>query len=246
VAERPLAGRRIVVTRPREQAEELADALEELGAEVSVVPLISIDPIEDVDQLKDSMRGLHHVDWLVVTSTNAVRALVTWPGLEWVVRNARVAAVGPATAAALRRTGVEADFVPEEYAAENIAGGLGELTGARVLLTQSDIADSGLADALRERGAVVQPLHVYRTTEVEPAAPDVEVLAAAAAVILMSGSAARSLAAAGGAGDALLVCVGPKTAAAVAEVGLDVGLVADEATADGIIRVLVAYFGEST
>jgi len=245
VAERPLAGCGIVVTRPREQSVELARALEELGAEVSVVPLISIDPIEDVGQLQDSMRGLQHGDWLVVTSANAVSTLVS-SGLESVACNVRVAAVGPATAAALRRAGVEPDFVPEEYAAENIAAGLGELAAARVLLTQSDIADSALAAELRERGALVQPIHVYRTTGVDPAPSEIDVLGAADAVILMSGSAARSLAAAGGAGDALLVCIGPKTAAVVAEVGLDVGLVADEATADGIIRALVAYFGEST
>jgi uroporphyrinogen-III synthase len=235
-----------VVTRPREQAEPLAAELERFGADVTIVPLISIDPIDDVDDLKASLHGLHHYDWLVVTSANAATALVSWPGLLWIARNARVAAVGPATAAALRRAGIEPDFVPERYAAEEIVAGLGQLANTRVLLTRSDISDTHLADKLQDAGAQVHPLSAYRTTAEEPAQSERDVLWSADAVILMSGSAARSLAAAGGPGTALVVCIGPKTAAVAREVGLRVGLVADEATADGIIRALVEHYAEST
>lgn len=246
VAERPLVGRHIVVTRPREQSESLAAALRRLGAEVSIVPLIRIDPVADVEQLKASMHGRHHYDWLVITSANTVRALAGWPGLLRLARNAQVAAVGPATADALRRMGIEPDFVPERHSGDQIVSGLGSLAGARVLVTQSDISDTQLCDQLRRGGAHVQPIHAYRTAEVERESDELAELRAADAVVLMSGSAARSLASQGGAGGSLVVCIGPKTAAVAAEVGLDVGLVADEATADGIIRALVAHFGEST
>ena len=245
MAEAPLAGRRIVVTRPREQAGPLVRALEELGAEVLLVPLIRIDPVADVD-LETSLQGVRDVDWLVVTSTNTVRSLATSAGLLGLARNARVAAVGPATADALRRIGVEPDFVPDRYSADQIASGLGSLVDTRLLVTQSDITDSHLVEQLRARGAVVQPIHTYRTVEVERERRELAALRAADAVVLMSGSAARSLASQGGGGDALLVCIGPKTAEVAAEVGFDVGLVADEATAEGIIRALVAHFGEST
>lgn len=246
MTEPPLAGRRIVVTRPREQAADLAAALESLGAEVTIVPLIRIDPVEDVEQVKAAMQGLRRYDWFVVTSANTVTALADWPGLLWLARSTRVAAVGPATAAALRRIAIEPDFVPETYSADQIVGGLGSLSGARVLLTQSDVSDSALADELREAGAIVQPIHAYCTSTVEPAEAGADALRSADATVLMSGSAARSLAAAGGAGDALVVCIGPKTALVAREVGLRVGLVADEATSQGIIRALVEHYGEST
>jgi uroporphyrinogen III methyltransferase/synthase len=244
VAERPLAGRRLVVTRPREQSRELAAALEALGAEVSVVPLIAIEPVLDLGGPDDVVLDGVDFDWLVVTSANAVAALASSPRLREVAGGARVGAVGPATAEALREAGVEPDFVPDEYAAENIVAGLGEVLGARVLLAQSDIADSGLAEELRARGALVEVLHPYRTREVVPSQSEVHLLRSADAILLLSGSAARSLAAAGGAGDALVACIGPKTASVASELGLVVGLVADEATADGIIRALVAYFRE--
>ena len=119
------------------------------------------------------------------------------------------------------------------------------------MLPQADIADPRLADELREKGATVQVVVAYRTVQVEPALWGVLPLRIADAVVLASGSAVRSLASVAasfeGFGDStLLVCIGPKTAAVAREVGLPVGLVADETTADGIIRALVAHFGEST
>lgn len=246
MADLPLAGRRVVVTRPREQAAPLAAALERLGAEVSIVPLIHVDPVADVDELKASIHGLHHVDWLVVTSANTAKGLAGWPGLLWIARNARVAAVGPATAVALESAGIKPDFVPERYSADQIVSGLGSLAGSRVLLTQSDISDSRLADQLRAGGAHVDVIFTYRTVEVDREPEELAELRSADAVVLMSGSVARSLASQGGAGEALVVCIGPKTAAVARDVGLRVGLVAHEATADGIIRALVTHFGEST
>ncbi len=246
MAEQPLAGRRIGVTRPREQAETLAAALESLGAEPAIVPLIRIDPVADVEELKASIHGPDHYDWLVVTSANGAAALARWPELESLTRTARVAAVGPATSAALRRLGVEPAFVPERFAGEEIAAGLGSVEGTRILLVQGELADRRLAERLRERGAEVNELHAYRTVPAEVAEAELARLWAADAVVLMSGSAARSLGAQGGQGNALVVCIGPKTAEVAREVGLRVGLVADEATSQGIIRALVEHYGEST
>jgi uroporphyrinogen-III synthase len=86
---------------------------------------------------------------------------------------------------------------------------------------------------------------VYRTVETERTPAELAELRAADALVLMSGSAARSLARHGGAGDALVVCIGPKTAAVAREVGLQVGLVAREATSEGIIHALTSHFGEN-
>jgi uroporphyrinogen-III synthase len=242
VAEQPLSGRRIVVTRP--EAKPLADVLEGLGAEVTIVPLIEILPVEDRHSLEDAVASMSSYDWIVLTSVNGVAAVAT--GLAELGHAARVAAVGPVTADAIRSHGVEPAFVATR-ASDDIAAGLGALEGVRVLLPQADIADPRLAEELRGQGAEVDIVVAYRTVHVEPPMWGILPLRIADAVVLASGSACRSLAAAGGAGGgAMLVCIGPKTAKVAREVGLKVGLVADETTSDGIIQALVTHFGEST
>jgi len=233
VAERPLAGRRIAVTRPDSRA--LVEALERLGAEVAVVPLIEIRPAE-------SLRvDISSYDWIVLTSVNGVRAVAD--GLHGLGGRTHVAAVGPATAAAVRALGVEPAVVGTG-ATEALPDALGELAGKRALLPQADIASPELASALRARGAVVDGVVAYRTVPVEATREGREALGRADAVLLASGSAARSLVAQGGAGGALVVCIGPKTAAAAREVGLEVGLIAPETTSEGMIEALVTHFSE--
>jgi uroporphyrinogen-III synthase len=241
VAEQPLSGRRIVVTRP--EAKPLAEELERLGAEVTIVPLIEILPPEDHQAVEAAIASFPSYDWIVLTSVNGVSAVAKGlPGLA----GPRVAAVGPVTADAIRSHGIEPSYVAKR-ASEDIAAGLGPLDGMRVLLPQADIADPRLAEELRGQGAEVDVVAAYRTVLVEPPMWGILPLRIADAVVLASGSACRSLAAAGGAGGgALLVCIGPKTAKVAREVGLKVGLVADETTSDGIIRALVSHFGDNT
>ena len=241
MADQPLAGRRIVVTRP--EAKSLSEELERLGAEVTLVPLVEIRDAEDRGALAGAIAGFSSYDWIVFTSVNGVAA-----GSEGLVGldGPRVAAVGPITADAVRERDVEPAFVASR-ASEDIAAGLGELAGKRVLMPQADIAEPALAEELRDQGADVDVVVAYRTVLVEPPMWGILPLRIADAVVLASGSACRSLAAAGGAGGgAMLVCIGPKTAKVAREVGLKVGLVADETTSDGIIRALVSHFGEST
>lgn len=236
----PLYGRRIVITRP--EAERMADELGRLGAEVTIVPLIEIRAAEG-RALEDAIDAMASYDWIVLTSVNGVTAVAQ--GLAGLVgHSTRVAAVGPVTAEAIRDTGVEPAFVASR-ASDDIAGGLGEIDGMKVLLPQADIAEPHLAEELRGRGAEVEAVVAYRTVLVEPPMWGILPLRIADAVVLASGSACRSLAAAGGAGGgAMLVCIGPKTARVAREVGLKVGLVADETTSDGIIRALVEEFGD--
>jgi uroporphyrinogen-III synthase len=235
----PLYGVRIVITRP--EAKSLADELERLGAEVTIVPLIEIRPAEG-RAVEDAIDTMGTYDWVVLTSVNGVAAVAQ--GLAGLGGDARVAAVGPVTADAIREHGVEPAFVATR-ASDDIAAGLGDIEGLRVLLPQADLAEPHLADELRGRGAHVESVVAYRTILVEPPMWGILPLRIADAVVLASGSACRSLAAAGGAGGgAMLVCIGPKTAKVAREVGLKVGLVADESTSDGIIRALVDEFGD--
>jgi uroporphyrinogen-III synthase len=238
VGERPLAGKRVVVTRPREHAGPLVDALERLGAEAIVVPLITVETV-GTDAFKQLVETGEH-EWIVFTSANAVRAV---GGLLAGLRG-RFAAVGPATAAALRELGQEPAFVPERFAATELAAGLEPVAGRRVLLPQSEIAEPLLADELRARGAHVDVVDAYRTVERTATSAELATVRAADAVLLASGSAARSLAAQGGAGGALVVCIGPSTAGAARSSGLDVDLVAEESTGQGMIHALVSHFGQ--
>ena len=248
MADLPLQGRRIVVTRPREQAEELAEGLERLGAEVVIVPLVAIEPVEDERPLAAALRELDSYGWVVVTSANGVAAVQrALPGAAFGA--ARVAAVGPATARAVQELGVDPSFVPDLYAAEEIAAGLGPLEGMRVLLLQADIASPSLAEELRDRGAKLDAIVAYRTVEMTPSPAELaELERGVDAIVLASGSAARSLAALGLSSplrETQLVCIGPKTAEAARAAGLTVGLVAHEASAEGIIHALVSHFGET-
>ena len=243
----PLSGRRIVVTRPRAQAGPLADGLVDLGATVTLVPLVAIEPAQDLAPLQAAVRDLAAYDWVVLTSANAVAALAR-ALRDQPLRGPRVAAVGPATAEAVRGLGSEVASVPAVFAAEDIAAGLGPLAGAKVLLPQADRASPDLATELRSRGATVDAITAYRTVAVEPEpAVREELQRGADAIVLASGSAVHSLATLDPVitEDTLLVCIGPRTAEAAREVGLPVGLVADEATAEGIIQALMSHFGES-
>ena len=246
----PLVGRRIVVTRPQDQIGPLAEALERLGATVLAIPLVEIAPIEDTRPLDAALARLESYRWVVFTSVNGVAGVRERLGGKSLPATARVAAVGPATAEAIRSLGVEAAFVPDRFAAEEIAAGLGPLQGARILVPQADIASPSLAVELRSRGALVDAVAAYRTVAIEPSPETLgELDRGVDAIVVASGSAARSLAALPGGTpfrDAVIVCIGPKTAQAAREVGLPVGQVAEEATSEGIIDALTSHFAEST
>lgn len=122
----PLYGRRIVITRP--EAKALAEELERLGAEVTIVPLIEIHPAEGRG-LEEAVESLASYDWIVLTSVNGVAALAS--GLSALAGPTRVAAVGPVTADAIRELGVEPAFVASR-ASDDIAGGLGSIEGMQI------------------------------------------------------------------------------------------------------------------
>ena len=147
VADQPLAGRRIVVTRP--EAKSLADELERLGAEVTLVPLIEIRDAEDRRALADADRAL--LDLRLDRAHERERRRRGERGARRGSPGRSVAAVGPVTADAIRARGVEPAFVATR-ASEDIAAGLGELEGKRVLMPQADIAEPALADELRGQG----------------------------------------------------------------------------------------------
>jgi uroporphyrinogen-III synthase len=159
-----LEGQRIVITRSREQASELAVLLAARGAEVVELPLIAQVPVEDRSLVDQAAARLHEYNWLLFTSANAVRffcdspAFTAPPGL-------RIAAIGPATARAAESRGLQVSLIPESYVAESVVSAFEkeDLTGRRILLPRAAVARDVVPDALRARGAAVDVVDVYRT-----------------------------------------------------------------------------------
>jgi uroporphyrinogen-III synthase len=164
----PLAGRTILVTRARHQAGGLAARLRALGAEVLEIPAIEIVPPESYARLDASLRDSSPYQWLIVTSVNGARALaerMRTLGIEpGSFAHLKIAAVGSATAQALREMDLEIAVTPREYVAESLVEALGErVRGQRVLLARAAAARDVIPDVLRGRGATVEMVDAYRT-----------------------------------------------------------------------------------
>lgn len=167
---RPLAGRRIVVTRTREQAAEFVTALHNLGADVVTLPAIKIDPPANKDPLKDVLLELGTYDWLVFTSANGVNEFFRYffAGFEDLraLGNVRIAAVGPGTAARLKELHLRVDVMPEENLGVKIAKAMSkheDLENLKVCLLRAERANPDLVNALNELRAIVDDVAVYRT-----------------------------------------------------------------------------------
>jgi uroporphyrinogen III methyltransferase / synthase len=249
---RPLFGRKVLVTRSREQAAELCQQLEALGAEPVELPLLRIEPIDDGSS--PALTGPY--DWVLFTSTNAVSSF--WRQLERSDRDwralgaARIGAVGPATCQALLDHHLRPDFVPSRYeAAEILAQFPDALAGKRVLLPRAQEAPAALPEGLRAAGANVEIRVVYRNVIDGTGALEVRQQldsGALDAVTFTSSSTVRyfhqlfpeiNLSA------CIVACIGPSTAATARELGLPVTVVAREHTVAGLMEALVEGFSRS-
>ncbi|MCL1851957.1 MAG: uroporphyrinogen-III C-methyltransferase [Peptococcaceae bacterium] len=176
IEKRPLFGKRVLVTRTREQASRLTQAIEERGGEAYEFPAIKVVPAlpEDVARLDDALREAAAYKWIVFTSVNGVTSFFgRLEALEMDVRDLkgpRLCAIGPKTAEELRRKGLRVDFLPELFRAEQIVEGLRDkvAAGDKILLPRANIARKVLPEALAEMGAIVDEIVAYRTVQAEP------------------------------------------------------------------------------
>jgi uroporphyrinogen III methyltransferase/synthase len=240
---RPLFGRRIVVTRAREQASELVERLHRLGAETIELPAITIDEPDDggvamraaADELQ---RG--KVDWVVFTSANAVDRFGALLRDARDFGTAKVAAIGPGTADALRRFGIETDLVPERFVAESLVEAFPAGEG-RVLLPRAAVARDVLVEGLAAKGWRVTTVDAYRTRSAEPSPSALAEARKADAITFTSSSTVTNYLQVAGV-DAippLVVCIGPVTAATAREAGLTVDVSATEHTIDGLVQAVI-------
>lgn len=243
------------MTRPEEQAGAFVRRLRELGAEPVLVPTIRIVPPAEGGGLDAAIERLGQYAWVIFTSVNGVRFF--FERLErrgqsaTALSQARVAAIGPATAQALTERGVAPHFVPTEYVAEAIVAGIGEVAGQRILLPRADIARKALVEGLQAKGAAVDEVVAYHTAPARPY--DAGALDGLAAEIdvatFTSPSTVRNFMALFEAeppkqilGAAIVACIGPITAQAAREAGYDVDVVAEDYTIDGLLHAVVKYF----
>ena len=252
---RTLFGKRVLITRSRSQASRLRTLLEQAGANAVELPTIQIGPLEDFAELDATLARLQDFQWVIFASANAVESV--FERLEAQGKDARalagttVGAIGPATAQALARRGITADFVPSRPVSEVV---LKELSGrdwkdVSVLLPSADIGRDELEKGLTEMGAKVNRLAAYRNVPVE----GVSDLAKEAfvdgvdVVTFTSSSTVRNLVEMlNGDRKALdssfIACIGPVTSATARDLGLRVDLEATEHTVEGLVDALTNHF----
>jgi porphobilinogen synthase len=221
--------RTVLVTRPAGQKDPLVAELTTRGYRVIAVPTVVTRPV-DLD-----WPDLNEFDWVVVTSAAGVAALPEVPG------GRRWAAVGEATARALRERGIEVGVVPSQANGAALAAAIPDVEGKRLALVRASGADSDLPTALRERGAIVEEITAYETVEgppeSEPALQQVLREEDVAAVVFASGSAVRGFLKLGGVANLPAITIGPRTSAAAREAGF---VVAAEAITQDVKQMVAA------
>ena len=252
LAQRPLFGKRILVTRARSQASQLTAKLENLGAEVIEVPAITItDPVDLYAALDQAIGQLQDYHWVMFTSANGVKhffARLLQAGKDArALGYAKIAAIGSATAAELKKYGLVADVVPGEYRAEGIIEAMkGKLPPhAKILLPRAEEAREILPEKLREMGAEVDVVSAYRTV---CAAADGEALTSELnegridMVTFTSSSTVKNLVNIIGSADLLngvkTACIGPVTADTAKSLGIEPDIIAKEYTIDGLVEAI--------
>jgi uroporphyrinogen III methyltransferase/synthase len=264
--QRPLYGRRIVVTRARAQASGLAKTLRGLGAEVVELPAIRIEPSLKSEKVRIAVERIGDYALICLTSPNGAHLLFEALGAAGLDARAlagpkkqqvgqgesgvtakagpAVAAIGPGTARALAAHGIAADIVPERFVAEALVEALAEVevSGKRVLVARAAEARDVIPEHLRGRGAEVDVVALYETVREEPSPEAVEAAQGADYVTFTSSSTVRNLTEAledRFPGDARIVSIGPVTSEAVTDAGLEVDVEAERHDIVGLVKALL-------
>ena len=252
---RTLFGKRVLVTRTRDQAGQLSSLLSQRGASPIELPTIEVEPLDDSARLDAAVGSLGAYDWAIFSSVNAVDAVfgrLESMGLDSrAFGGTKVAAIGEATATRLRGRGIGPDFVPSQYYAKGLVEGLKEhdLKGSRVLLPRADIAPDTLPRGLAELEAKVDEVTAYRTATPDSSrtsAKEVLENGIDVATFTSSSTVTNLIGLLDGGPDALsgvtIACIGPVTAETAGGLGLNVDIVAREHTVPGLVDALEEYF----
>jgi len=259
---RPLFGKRILVTRPKPQANDLVDRLEAMGAEAIEAPMIRIVPPEDFGPLDEACAHAGDYDWIIFSSANAVDAfvdrLLAGPADLRALKGVRLCVVGPTTGDRLARFGLKVDLTPAEYRAEGIVRAVlesGDVKGRKILLPHADIGRDVVAEELRKQGADVTEVIAYRTLVAEPereGEPDIYRMLLERridVVTFTSASAVRNFVRVLGAEPAadllrttVVASIGPVTAEAASQFNIQSTVVPANYTIPALVDAIVDYF----
>jgi len=244
-----LTGRRVLVTRPRDQAEALATALAARGARAVLFPTIEVRAVTDLSKLDRAIDALSTYHWITFPSPNAADVVfdrLLARGLRLQPR-LRIAAVGPGTAQAIEARGARVDFIPSQFLGEQLGRELTPVTGLRVLLPRAARGREELGSILMRRGASVDEVVVYDTL---PASVDprdlVELERGVDVATFTSPSTVENFFTLLGAravsvlGEACIACIGPVTASAARALGLTVHLEPSDHSIPGLVAALDA------
>ena len=252
---RPLFGKRVLVTRSRTQSADLVERLERAGAEPVEVPTIEIQPVEDTREIDSALARLTDYEWVVFTSTNTVEQL--FGRLDALGRDARLfhssrlAAIGTATATSLRERGVIADLVSRESVSQSLIDGLQEqgVEGRTVLLPGAEVRPERLRRGLEMLGAFVREVTLYRTVLPSSAGERLaEALESGVDVVTFTSSSTVTNLMALLDGDVYrieevgIACIGPVTAETARKAGLNVDILAEDSTAAGLVEAIVGHY----
>jgi uroporphyrinogen III methyltransferase/synthase len=244
----PLFGKRVVVTRTREQADALTARLCALGAAVIELPTIEIRPPADVGPLECAIANLPAYDWLIFTSANGVKAFIDrLPDLR--ALRGKLCAIGPATRAAIEALRLRVDLMGEEYVAESLVAAFAAqpLEGKRVLLPRAAVARDLVPVELAKRGAQVDVVEAYRTVAPEDLAARISEAFARKpdAITFTSSSTVKNFVAAAPTGilnGVDVVSIGPVTSRTAQDLGLAVAAQASVFTVDGLVEALLGLY----
>jgi uroporphyrinogen III methyltransferase/synthase len=255
---RPLSGKRVLITRPVLQSTRLEKLLLERGALPVRLPVIEIQPESGHSQLDRVIKRIKSYEWLVFTSVNGVKAFFS--RLEQLGMDSRrlagvkIAAIGPATSGEVLQHGIKPDFIPGEFTSAGLLAGLGKknIRGRRFLLARADIADKELSEGLIHLGARVDDITVYHTANIRYSREHLRRLLAGGQIDVItftSASTVNGLIQGLAKADitrikAKTACIGEKTAAAAVSAGLKADIVAGVATLDGLVAAMEKYFSE--
>jgi uroporphyrinogen-III synthase len=256
---KPLAGKRLVMTRAPEQSREMIHALEALGAEVLLMPMVEFAPPNDWRQLDDALRRLTGFDAILFLSRNAVRYIfdrchelgITYEAVQ--SSKCLIAAVGAGTARAIESEGLRVDYIARNQTGEALVTELGaRVAGKAILLPRSDRGDERLSKALRAAGANLTEVIAYRTTAPETIAPGLLARVRGGevnAVVFASPSAFHTFSDCFGADEAArlsariqFAAIGPSTANAIRAAEARVEIEAAEPSAAGLANAIVDYY----
>ncbi|HEY4485740.1 MAG TPA: uroporphyrinogen-III C-methyltransferase, partial [Nitrospiria bacterium] len=255
---RPLFGRRILVTRARDQAAEFTDLLKLYGADPVEFPTIEIAPPESWDPLDAAIGRIESYDWLVFTSVNGVlffleRLKALGKDIR-ALKGIKLCAIGPRTAQEIERMGVRVDIIPDEYVAEGVIDQMGrqDIKGRRILIPRAAVARDVLPEALLRMGAQVDVPSAYRTVRPTRDLEWVKNLlhtGKISAITFTSSSTVRNFVEMFGQDetrrllkDTAVACIGPITARTVEEFGLAVGILPKDSTIPSLARAIAEHF----